>query len=193
MPSTAWRRNTRQKTGPPFGHNPDYKWDLTQRFRERIVPSGTLTDIDLNFEANSWIGNSSPWNNNTVLQTSFVQGTDSYPQDKLEGNDDLSLSERNPYVHQYLSMDDSPSYSVKSTAGQIGDTVEERIQFTNFVRGQIGSKWYRFSDYQPWRFHPKLKKVSEAADNNDYNGDGDKTDILWINNVSEADTTNNGW
>ena len=41
--------------------------------------------------------------------------------------------------------------------------------------------------------HGKLKKASESADDQDYNGDGDKIDMLWIDDGSVSDATNNGW
>ena len=38
-----------------------------------------------------------------------------------------------------------------------------------------------------------FKKADETADNQDYNGDGDKVDVLWTNNGSNKALNNNGF
>jgi hypothetical protein len=70
------------------------------------------------------------------------------------------------------------------SAGANGDTAEQRNQFREFARLQIGDSaaagyrnWYRISDYYLWRQHGKLKKVAGS----------------WVDDGSVADATNAGW
>ena len=130
-----------------------------------------------------------------VQKTCPIPGADRYPQNKVEGNDDGS-NDVDPYAASSggtLTDTDPPSQALRNGAGAIGDTAEARAQFGEFVRAQIGAKWFRVSDLANWRYHMKLKKVSEATLNQDLNGDGDKTDELWQDNGSVSDATNNGF
>lgn len=130
---------------------------------------------------------------NLIQQTSPNTAANGYPADELEGNDDGG-NDDNPYVTTgKLTESDDPTLSPANAAGTVGDTVEFRIQFRVCVRAEINKKWYRISDYSPWRLHGKLKKADEAVDGQDYNGDGDKLDVLWIDYGSASDSTNNGW
>lgn len=92
-----------------------------------------------------------------AVQTSMQQNYPSvlsYPVDPIEGNDDPSqIGETPPYLPQgstgvMLDLDD-PSltlpYSLGSASPQA--TITESAQFTEFARAQIGSKWYKCSDY----------------------------------------------
>jgi hypothetical protein len=85
---------------------------------------------------------------------------------------------------------DEPSISVLNSAGTVGDIVETRSEFREFVRAQIGSKWYRVSDYHPWRFRLRVRKVNESQLGQDINQDGDTGDILWMDKANASDATN---
>ncbi len=176
--------------GNPLG-DATYKWDLTRQWRERsLIP--TLSTGDLNWPPGGSMSGTLP-HSNLIQQTSPNTAANGYPADELEGNDDGG-NDDNPYVTTgKLTESDSPTLSPANAAGTVGDTVESRIQFRVFVRAEINKKWYPISDYSPWRLHGKLKKADEAVDDQDYNGDGDKLDVLWIDNGSASDSTNNGW
>jgi hypothetical protein len=79
----------------------------------------------------------------------------------------------------------------------VNDEVTLNIQFREFCRLQIGSHWYLISDFYPWRFKQKFKKIptSESAVGVDLNGDGDMADTvpIWRNNGSVKEIDNNDW
>ena len=77
--------------------------------------------------------------------------------------------------------------------GAVGNTLEIRNHFQEFTRLELDGHWYNISDPLLWRIHIKYKKASEAADNSDYNSDGDKTDSLWINDGSDITLDNSGF
>jgi len=62
-----------------------------------------------------------------------------------------------------------------------------------FLRLQIEGTWAVISDPCLWRLDLKFRKVSEAADNQDYSQDGDKNDVLWIDNGSDKAKDNAVW
>lgn len=76
-----------------------------------------------------------------------------------------------------------------------GDTAETRSHFIEFERLEINGKWHVVSSDSDgdWRYRMKIIKRSEAADNLDYNSDGDKIDHIWIDNGSLSDGTNSGF
>lgn len=172
--------------------DPKGRWNLTQQWRERhLAPSVTTADIGI--PASSLLSGTLP-NANIIQKTSPTNGADGFPVNELFGNDstpdyDTSL----PYSDKQLTGQDTPSEVIYDAAGNVGDTFESRVHFLVFVRAEIGKKWYRVSEKKPWRLSVKLKKVSETADDSDYNGDGDKNDLLWIDDGSESDATNDNW
>jgi hypothetical protein len=146
-----------------------------------------------------------------------------YPQDQTpagddaEGNDDPNtLSQANdPYAERQpfykprggelqlnvglglMSNVDGPRTPIfDNAAGRVGDTLEQRNQFREFARLQIGNtgaagyrNWYRVSDYFLWRHQPSLKKMAERR------GDGVMIEV-WRNNPAKpsvSDATNDGW
>ncbi len=121
-----------------------------------------------------------------------------YPSNPVCGNDDKTTGDpedNNPYDAPVGKLNgvDSPSRSPVTDEGAVGNTFEIRLQFKEFSRVEFQGNWYRISDDFLWRIQFKFKKASEAADNQDYNGDGDKTDILWINNGTDKALDNNGF
>ena len=174
--------------------NAKYCWELTAQVRERdLVP--TLSTANLYIGAQAPIAGTLP-NANKIQNTSVSTGTDGYPTDELEGNDDPT-ADPDPYAATppgKLDETDQPSVSVNDTAGTVGDKFEIRFQWRMFVRAQLGSKWYRISDYGHWRFHAKMKKASEVTDNHDYNGDDDKLDTTWTKDTGTvSDDTDTDW
>lgn len=128
-----------------------------------------------------------------------------YPTDDLVGNDDMNAGDEGsglytgnagsrdnitnpktnfipPLEKNQISQYDYPEPYIKDkSAGVEGTTFEVHMQFKEFVRIAIGSKWYRLSDDFLWRFDAKFKKAS-------VNGVVD-----WGNDGSVSDDTNNGW
>ena len=123
-----------------------------------------------------------------------------YPSNELEGNDDAGVfsdEDNNPYPQSgvfdppgagadgTLRSTDSPSdwfYDTKDynnqAPGENGDTVRRHFQAREFVRVQLGDKWYRCSDWGNWRLHYNAKRL-----NDEWNAEPTTTDVL--------DSTNN--
>jgi hypothetical protein len=162
------------------------KWDVSRRERVRVL-SPTV--------GSEWFDGMYPgrvYDNLPVANR--VQ--EDYPTDPRIGNDDINAGEKNntPNANGQIGSVDGPRMPVlRNAAGALGDTVEFRCHYGEFVRLEIAGKWYNVSDFLNWRLHGKLKKASEAVDNVNYNSDGDKTDQLWIDNGSVSDATNLGW
>ena len=92
-----------------------------------------------------------------------------FPVDNTLGNDDAGVSadeDDNPYsadigsVGELVSNDEprsifyDPQNSTHSGTGSDGDKMHYQIRFKEFVRVQIGHKWYRCSDVNDglWRY-----------------------------------------
>jgi len=125
-----------------------------------------------------------------------------YPSDDACGNDDEGAGDEDndPYSapHQGAVFGyDDPNYPAPHSEGSIDNTFEIRNHFRGFARLQLGTTWYRISDWYLWRSHFKFKKQneSEAAWNLDFNQDGDKLDNVpvWRNDGSSTATDNNGF
>ena len=87
-----------------------------------------------------------------------------------------------PYISNVLKMHDSPSFVLFNSSGALGDVVELRDNFRDFVRLNLGddpsnAKWFRISDYVEWRVHFKLKKVADS----------------WVDDGSDAALDNAGF
>jgi len=168
-----------------FANGANTKWDVSRRVRVRILSpnigkeplahvDGTVYDLLPNA--------------NTIVED--------YPADEVKGNDDTSplRDEDNvPDSNGKVQSIDAPQSGLRDVAGAVGDTIEIRKQFGEFLRLEIEGVWTKVSDFIDWRFHAKLRKVSETADHVDYNGDSDMTDELWIDNGSVSDMTNDDW
>ena len=178
--------------GAPFG-DATYKWDISRQWRERdLMPS--VSPNDILWPATGALKGTLP-TPDKIQSTSPNPGADHYPSDKVEGNDDLG-NDIDVYAAGSggkLLDDDPPRNTIRDGAGAVGDIAEARSHFQAFVRAEIGGKWYRCSDFSKWRFHTKFKKADEAVLNQDLNGDGDKTDKLWIDDGSVSDATNTGF
>lgn len=118
-----------------------------------------------------------------------------YPTNEAEGNDDLGAEDEdnNPYSGVELQ----PSTTIRTPLGQLasfdhpvapvwikaagtgGERLEWRLNFREFVRLQIGNKWYRISDFidGEWKHIAKVRKVA-----------GD-----WVDDGSTAEGNNKGF
>ena len=182
--------------GAPFG-DATYKFDISRQWRERDL-SPTLSGSDLSWPMTpGTIGANLP-SNDIIQVTSPTPGADHFPTNNVEGNDDGG-NDDNPYNSDgQLSDHDQPSNLILDSAGSVGDTVETRSQFHEFVRAEIGGVWYRISDWGNWRFHMLARKVwvrggpdgqpGQAGVDEDADGQADDTAGPFA--TPEANTTN---
>lgn len=183
--TTSPPAGTHFASGRPFSSGADKKWDVSRRVRGKMLSPNVGSE---------WfrINTGSAYTGLPSAQKISV----SYPSNTVMGNDDTSTADEIniPNAQGKVWSADAPGYpTLRDAGGNIGDTVENRGHFGEFLRLEIEGVWCRVSDFVNWRFHSKLIKADESADNLDHNGDGDKLDQLWINNGSIGDATNNGW
>lgn len=170
--------------GRPLSGGANKRWDISRQTRQKkTVPAG-------------WA------NTNFLPPASLYQDILVYPTSNIEGNDDAGTGDEDndPYStpdKDVLVSHDTPVSGVANTAGVANDEVTLNIQFRELCRIQVGAQWYRISDFYPWRFKQKFKKIltSENAVGADLNGDGDIADTvpIWRNNGSVKEANNNDW
>jgi hypothetical protein len=122
-----------------------------------------------------------------------------YPANPVEGNDDTKRNEdSNPYDQRdpqlgvvpglgekgTLRSADHPSLELSDTNPifppgfeEEGYTIRMHWQFREFVRVQLGKKWYRCSDFKPWRYYANIKRR-----NGKWNADPDRPDTFDLTN-----------
>ncbi len=172
--------------GQPLSGGVNRRWDNSRQIRYTTVISPGMTVNDLGAPI--------------AIHTDVLN----FPADDVEGNDDAGTGDEtnDPYANiGILTGMDSPTRGVFQSAGNIGDTVSIHMHFREFARLEINGTWYRISDFYPWRIHFEFIKRDENDPNNDgntndaqdLNGDGDANDVIWNNNGSVKDLTNNGW
>lgn len=118
-----------------------------------------------------------------------------YPSSNIVGNDDLLVGDEDndPYTapgFKQLIGYDGPNVRFPYGFGAVGNTFERHLQFREYARVELDGNWYKISDFELWRFDMRVIKASEAADTIDYNGDGDMTDEMWIDNGSIFELNN---
>lgn len=157
------------------------KWDGARRARQNVINPSNIP-----FATN---GNHDP---------KYYTTYNNFPSDALVGNDDANTvgEDNNPYTAPdkgKLTGSDNPTTSPLHSEGSVNDTFEIHFHAKEFSRLQLKDTWYRASDDTPWKIHWKFKKVDEAVDNTDHNGDGDKVDKVWIDDGTFIDTNNTGF
>ncbi|MEM9544886.1 MAG: hypothetical protein AAGA77_02885 [Bacteroidota bacterium] len=164
----------------------DRKWDVS---RQNIQKPINLANVP-NSVANA---TSQGAGDLFVLYTNF-------PSDNLAGNDDRGTGDEdnNPYVAGTAGLgnigsSDSPSRPILHSDGSVGDTFEMRLHFKEFCRLLLDTTWYPISGFSLWKIHMRARKVSEATDGNDYDGDGLMNKELWIDNTSVLQQNNTGF
>ena len=117
-----------------------------------------------------------------------------YPANGVEGNDDTSVcadEDSNPY-------DDGPNLGTRGTLrsydqtrltlvdgtdhsgnapGEDGDTYRRRFHCREFARVQLGTTWYRCSDFGLWRWH-----MNAMWHNGQWNAESGQPDELQLDN-----------
>ena len=181
-------------TGVDLRYGGSKRIDVSQKVRAEILSPNISSAFFANGAGSQYSGLPS------VLPVVEVD----YPTDDLVGNDDVALyghddyrsngQDNDPGNDGILHFDDLVRIlTVRSDGAAINDTVEMRIQFKDFVRIEIGDKWYLMSDFVEWRILGKMRFASEAQDNRDYNNDGDKADEMFVDNGSIWAPDNVGW
>jgi len=135
-------------TGAPLSGGADKKWDTSRQMRTNLINPAGIAGAQF-------------------TQPAPVGGV-TYPQDRVEGNDDRSTGDENndPYSNgSKLNGFDQPGLGISHAAGSNGDTVEWRLHFREFNRLEINKKWFRISDDFLWRMHFKMKKANGQWDN----------------------------
>jgi len=128
---------------------------------------------------------------------SFFTTYPNYPSTSVCGNDDAITSDgwngslyegedNNPYDDPkgVLKGLDRVRYQCQQVIGvdqelAIGTQFEARCHFREFVRLELGTKWYRISPNYLWQIYIVYEWASEAAEDVDHNNDGDKEDFYW--------------
>jgi hypothetical protein len=142
-------------------------WDMSRQRRQRVFignpfkvsPNGDLLEPIEETKANHPVIEDRPMPN--------------YPADEVEGNDDATVGadeDSYPYdagagipgqgTRGTLRSTDTPEVPLLDaldhtgiTPGENGDTYRLRNHFREFVRVQLGTTWYRCSDFGLWRWH----------------------------------------
>jgi len=182
--------------GDEFGQ-PDHKWDISRQMRIRVkspnIGTNDLYDIKGTFYDNL------P-NANLIEPTCPKPGTDSYPENPLEGNDNSSefSKDTNPYeapsIGLLLDRDGPNQPFVLNKSPNLGDTIQFHMQFKEFCRLELGRKWYLISAHMPWRLDARLKKTWIASeDDENLNGIADGHEGKMRNNSSISTETNSDW
>ena len=99
-----------------------------------------------------------------------------------------------PAIEKLTDRDIPRFPGIVHRGGNVGDIVEWRLQFRQYVRLLLGDTWYRASEPFFWRFHVKLEKKPEAIFGHDLDGDGLLQSDVWAPiSGSVTDKTNDGW
>ncbi len=134
------------------------KWDVSRQIRVKILNPNSYPTAQLPRVAGHL------WNGQPASTI-----PENYPATDTIGNDDThSTDERNdPYATGgTVTSRDNPKMVLRNSTGSDGDTFEARFQFREFLRLNLQEKWYRASDFSPWRFHATFRRASRAWTNN---------------------------
>jgi len=168
-------------TGYRMRHSAERKWDISRQMRIRVhSPSLNTNDYDESIKGQIYQGLSSE--NKMVID---------YPQEEAEGNDDIGTADEDN--NPYSSAETKPGASTKTPSGDLassdlpvgpvwikttsagGDKLEWRFYFREFVRLEIGKKWFLISDFGDgeWKHVAKAEKdVGDWVDDGSYTETG---------------------
>ncbi len=160
-------------SGVSLENGANLKWDVSRQVRVKInnphlYPVTALTSVS----GHLWTGQPT---NETIPEV--------YPTNPVEGNDDASSGDEknNPYDNNTkVTSSDIPRTTMRNSTGIDGNIFTWKFHFKEFVRLNLGKKWYRVSNQKLWRVHYEFKKVSGIWRNND---DNNKTSTLQFDNA----------
>jgi len=150
---------THVASGNPLGRGACLKWDGSRQIRMRVLNPHLYTVAQLvpapgHFWAGQPVANTVPEN---------------YPANDALGNDDSNVLDENddPYCNGgVVTATDDPQVPLANSTGANGDTFEVRMHFREFLRVNLGTTWYRASDFSLWRFHSRFRRAGGAWTNN---------------------------
>ncbi|MGD9498716.1 MAG: hypothetical protein AB7Y46_20655, partial [Armatimonadota bacterium] len=171
--------------GVPLPNGALMKWDASRRIRIEVDNPDGVSFEDDHYKC-------------PHCTQRFWHARPNWPADPAVGNDDPSFWDEwnDPYVELptvpkavgNLKSADQPKQGILANAGEVGDTVVQRFYFQEFTRLELGEQgqevWYCISDAFSWHVFYALRKVSEAVEGVDYDGDGQLDDEVWIDNGS---------
>jgi PKD repeat protein len=135
------------------------KWDVSRQARVKVLNPQLYDKDQLLASANP---KATLWKN----QPKAIDVPETYPGDEEGplGNDDTGVeAPHDPYASGgKLNSSDKPTSFMVDSVGQNGDSFELRFQYREFVRIELGRKWYRCSDFKLWRAHHRFSKKANA-------------------------------
>jgi len=143
----------------PLSGGASKKWDVSRQIRIKILNPHLYPVAQLSVIAGHL------WNG----QPAAVTTPENYPADEAQGNDDSNVCDetKNPYENcGWLTSVDDPTMVMRNATGANGQTFERRYHFREFMRVNLGPRWYRASDYSLWRFHGRFRRAAGAWGDN---------------------------
>jgi outer membrane protein OmpA-like peptidoglycan-associated protein len=154
-------------SGTPLGRGAcGHRWDASRQIRIRVLnphlypvapaPGAPgLPPVGGHLWAGQPVANTVPEN---------------YPADNALGNDDSSdfdPEQNSPYCNAgAVEGTDDPQMPMLNTTGANGDTFEVRFHYREFLRVNLGTRWYRASDFSLWRVHFRFLRAGGVWTNN---------------------------
>jgi len=170
--STAPGGNSPLKPAIPLASGAEQKWDDSRAIQISIT--------NPNIPRAKYPATSALVDNPTILAGQPENGIVlAFPTDDVVGNDDAEFgtsSGGNPYEVNdsapirlrhgigVMRSDDRPMSSISSYLSE-NEVYEELNEFREFLRLNIGNKWYRVSPYKHWEFRLRTKKENSIMIN----------------------------
>jgi hypothetical protein len=160
-------------TGDYLSGGAGVKWDESRRIRVKLLNPHLYTKNQLPKVGGHMFDG----------QPAATDVPEDYPTaGSVIGNDDRRTDDEdnNPYSTNIgkLTGSDTVQFVMRNSTGADNDTFEVRFHFGEFARLELGTTWYYINDdFNDWRTHFKIKRVSGA----------------WTNNGSSSAADNTGW
>ncbi len=137
----------------------DSYWDASRQIRAKILNPRMYTKNEFPILPGKFF-DGQPQASHVVVD---------YPKADNIGNDDTHTGDEhnNPYVAnpQFTGSEvgkivshDTPNMSIFAQTGGLGDTLEYKLHYKEFLRLNIGDKWFRVSDFVEWKSDYKFKR-----------------------------------
>jgi len=134
--------------GVSLARGANRRWDSSRQIRNKVINPNGILFIN--------------------MPISVTLAHPDYPLDETCGNDDKTTDDEdnNPYDQPYLGIIlgvDETFVVLNHELGALGDTCEFRFHFREFVRLQLGNRWYRISDWFLWKAHFRFVKQNQNS------------------------------